>query len=79
MACVVYIEENLIQKKLAQAPWDKVWFLILCINVPLQKQLLMLIERKLYFAGILLACHNKIFELFPWDIENLSAVIFGTN
>ena len=79
MACVVYIEENLVQKKHAQAPWDKVWFLILRIDISLQKELLMLIEWKLYSFGTLLSCHNEIFELFPWDIKNLSAIIFGTN
>ena len=76
MAPIVDVDEYFPHKILTMASFYEVWFLLLCIDISLQKELLVLIKWDFDFSGLPLSLHYNVFELLPVNTQDFSAVIF---
>ena len=76
MPTIVEVDENFSYKLPAEASFNEVWLLPLCIDIPLQKELFMLINWDLDLFDLLFSIHHDVFELLPMDAQYFFAVIF---
>ena len=65
MACVVEIEEHFDDELIAQTFGNKIWNLLLCIDISLQKNLLMLVKGDFEMLAAPISFHDNVFKLLP--------------